>query len=160
MSDFMKGRYGVDELTTTLGLLGMLLALIGSFSGWRPLSWVALAVVLLAIVRALSKNGAARRGENRKFMDFAAQVPGLNKLVAGMGGMGASQRSGSEAARPRASKSDFDRAKRTAKKMWSERKTSRFLKCPSCGQMLSIPKGKGRIRVTCPKCHAKMETKS
>ena len=58
------------------------------------------------------------------------------------------------------SKEDFERAKRTAKKMWKGRKTTAYLKCPNCGQMLSVPKGKGKIRVTCPKCHAKMETRS
>ena len=47
-----------------------------------------------------------------------------------------------------------------AKKMWKDRKTTAYLKCPNCGQMLSVPKGKGKIRVTCPKCHAKMETRS
>ena len=39
-------------------------------------------------------------------------------------------------------------------------KDHRYFKCPNCGQMLSVPKGKGKIRVTCPKCHAKMETRS
>ena len=39
-------------------------------------------------------------------------------------------------------------------------KEHRYFKCPNCGQMLSVPKGKGKIRVTCPKCHAKMETRS
>ena len=58
------------------------------------------------------------------------------------------------------SKEDLERAKRTAKKMWEGRKTTAYLKCPNCGQMLSVPKGKGKIRVTCPKCHAKMETRS
>ena len=58
------------------------------------------------------------------------------------------QRSTSRAAGT--SKEDFERAKRTAKKMWKGRKTTAYLKCPNCGQMLSVPKGKGKIRVTCP----------
>ena len=44
--------------------------------------------------------------------------------------------------------------------MWKERKTKAFLKCPNCGTMLSVPRGKGKIIVTCPKCRARMETKS
>jgi len=32
------------------------------------------------------------------------------------------------------------------------RKTHRFYKCPSCGNTLRVPKGKGRLQITCPKC--------
>lgn len=31
-------------------------------------------------------------------------------------------------------------------------KTHRFLKCPSCGNTLRVPKGKGKLQITCPKC--------
>ncbi|MCL2152470.1 MAG: hypothetical protein FWH57_05850 [Oscillospiraceae bacterium] len=32
------------------------------------------------------------------------------------------------------------------------RKTHRFLKCVGCGNNLRVPKGKGKIQITCPKC--------
>ena len=32
------------------------------------------------------------------------------------------------------------------------RKTHRFIKCPSCGNTLRVPKGKGKLQITCPKC--------
>ena len=32
------------------------------------------------------------------------------------------------------------------------RKTYKFLKCPSCGNTLRVPKGKGKLQITCPKC--------
>lgn len=32
-------------------------------------------------------------------------------------------------------------------------KTYRYYKCPKCGQELRVPKGKGRLIITCPKCH-------
>lgn len=159
MNNFMNGRYGADELTTTLGLLGMILALIGSLANVRWISLIALIVIVVALVRALSKNLAARRKENDAFVAWAAKVPGLNKLVAGMGG---SMPQGSYATTGRSSsaKADLERTKRTASKMWANRKTTKYFKCKNCGQILSVPKGKGKIRVTCPKCGTKVEMKS
>ena len=38
--------------------------------------------------------------------------------------------------------------------------THRFFKCPGCGQTVRVPKGKGKIRITCPKCGKVFEKKS
>lgn len=41
-----------------------------------------------------------------------------------------------------------------------DRKKYRFFKCPSCKNRLRVPKGKGKIRVTCPKCGERFEKKT
>lgn len=43
---------------------------------------------------------------------------------------------------------------------WDQRKTTKFLKCPQCGQSLSVPKGKGALRVTCPRCRNRFDVRS
>ena len=35
-----------------------------------------------------------------------------------------------------------------------------YFKCPSCGQQLRVPRGKGKITVTCRSCGASFEEKS
>ena len=39
-------------------------------------------------------------------------------------------------------------------------KEHRYFKCPNCGQQLRVPKGKGKITVTCRSCGASFEEKS
>ena len=139
MNDFMKDRYGVDELTCVLGGAGM----------------------LLALARAFSKMITVRCNENPAFRSFSERVPVLGNLVARLGSVTPAGRNASGGPAASAGPSiEYERAKRTAQKMWKERKTSRVLKCPNCGQILSVPTGKGKLRVTCPRCRAKMETKS
>ena len=41
-----------------------------------------------------------------------------------------------------------------------QRRQYKIFKCPSCGVKLRVPRGKGRIKVTCRQCGASFEEKS
>lgn len=46
------------------------------------------------------------------------------------------------------------------KKIRQEKKVYRFFKCPDCRQKVRVPKGHGKIIITCPKCRAEFAKKS
>lgn len=34
-------------------------------------------------------------------------------------------------------------------------RNNRYFKCPKCRQVVRVPRGKGKIAITCPRCHEK-----
>lgn len=50
----------------------------------------------------------------------------------------------------------FEKAKRRV----VQSKDYHIYKCPSCGQKIRIPRGKGKICITCPKCRNEFEKRS
>ncbi len=41
-----------------------------------------------------------------------------------------------------------------------ERRTHKFFKCPGCRNTLRVPKGKGKVNITCPKCGERFQKKT
>jgi len=49
----------------------------------------------------------------------------------------------------------------TIKKSYMEQKNQyRFFKCPNCKQQVRVPKGRGKIAISCPKCREEFIRKS
>lgn len=46
------------------------------------------------------------------------------------------------------------------KKEWEQRKIYRFYRCPMCKQKVRVPKGRGKICITCPKCREEFVRRS
>lgn len=46
------------------------------------------------------------------------------------------------------------------KAKWKHRKTHKFYRCPKCKTWLRVPRGKGKITITCVKCATKIDKKT
>ena len=49
---------------------------------------------------------------------------------------------------------------RSLKDRWQQRKDYKFFRCPSCHALLRVPKGKGKLLLTCRKCGNRFERKT
>lgn len=139
--NFLKGRYGLDLLSLFLLILGMILNI---FDYTRIF---AVALMFIVIFRLLSKNFYNRRAESDKFNFY------LDKLLKKFG-----------YSLPYYLKEFTPRnmyTLHTKVKAWSdEKKLYKIKKCPKCKQKLRLPRGKGKIVVTCKKCSHKFDLKT
>ncbi len=150
---FQQQRRGLDELNRAmlitalvLSLLGMLFAPLGS---WLRYLFTGLSAVLLVlmVVRMTSKNTTKRYQENLQYLRVATQIGDWFKRTFRRSGTGA--------------KTATKRARRAGKNpTWSELRQYKYFICPQCAKRLRVPRGKGRIRVTCTNCGNVFETKS
>lgn len=51
-------------------------------------------------------------------------------------------------------------AVKMTKTRWQQRKTHKFYRCPKCKTWLRVPKGRGKIEITCVKCATKFEKRT
>ncbi len=49
---------------------------------------------------------------------------------------------------------------RSLKDRWQQRKDYKFFRCPSCHALLRVPRGKGKLVLTCRKCGNRFERKT
>ena len=53
----------------------------------------------------------------------------------------------------------YDRYKTLIKRKLSDKENAYFL-CPTCKQTVRVPKGRGKITITCPKCRSQFNKRS
>jgi ribosomal protein L37AE/L43A len=150
---FQQQRRGLDELNRTMLIAALVLSIIGMIVsqsvGWlrMVLSLLSGALLVLIVIRMMSKNFNKRNQENMKYLTYETAVKDwFRRTFHAKGNAGAYQ---------------APRAKRAGKNpTWAELKQYKYLICPQCAQRLRVPRGKGRIRVTCTNCSNVFETRS
>ena len=67
---FMAGRYGSDQLNLALMVTYLILYLISVITRWAILYWIALVLVIISLLRCLSRRTEQRRAENLKYLQL------------------------------------------------------------------------------------------
>lgn len=137
---FMQGRYGMDSFGRFLLIVSLIVVLLSNFRFLHILYLPGILLLAYVYFRMMSKNIYKRQSENQKYLNIKAKFSGKRG-----GGTG------------------FFRSKTNAAGAgWNVNQASQgaagdnsqynFYRCRSCGQVIRVPKGKGTLRITCPKC--------
>lgn len=151
----MRPKLKLDELNKALlitaGVCYLLSFVLNRYAGASTLFRLlfAAAAVFLAI-RLFAGNPAARNNENMKFLSCVTAVKEFFRRPF---------QNGTSAQRPSSAKTANGLLDKW-KKQWREYRTYRYLICPQCSQRLRVPRGRGKIRVTCTRCRNQFNAKS
>ena len=129
---FMQGRYGVDQFAKfTMG------------------------VALVSIVLAIFVNTGSSAGSLLDMLGLVAIVYTYFRIFS----RNISKRS-QENQKYLSATAKLRQRLNKEKNMMKQRKDYHIYTCPSCGQKVRIPRGKGKIEISCPKCHSKFVKRS
>ncbi len=130
-SRFMSGRYGADELSKALNIGVLVCLVISIFSGWIPLLSIFYWIGLILMVYTFFR--MLSRNVSKRYEENQKFLNARYQRTV---------------------------KREAAKKRWAQRDMYRFYKCPSCKQRVRVPKGRGKICITCPKCRTEFVRKS
>jgi predicted RNA-binding Zn-ribbon protein involved in translation (DUF1610 family) len=140
MESAMIGRNGTDKLGAISLVISIVLLVIYNFLPSLILMILVWAFLIYSVFRTWSKNVQARRAEQAKFDELWDKV-----FHRGGSSSGAGRSSHRQAG------SGTTRTTRPSRN--SKASTNKVIfSCDNCGQSLSVPKGRGTLKVTCPKC--------
>lgn len=155
MRDFYNhlfaGRRGPDAVCGVLFAVGLVLSAAAWFTQNQLLGWLVYVPWAVAVVRMFSTRLEKRYQENRRFLEW------WNRLKATVTGWFSGGRQGKNWADDGRSHV-YQGAARSAGAGDAAADTAyhHFL-CPCCSQKLRVPRGRGKVEVTCPKCKTMFE---
>lgn len=152
LQTFMMGRNGTDKLALVCLIVAVVVGLINSFVPNLFFTLITWLLLIYSLFRCFSTNVAARQAENEKFENL------FSRGKRSSDGSGAGSRNGSRRTSSAYSASSAQQ-KSTSCAGRSVTDTLTF-QCEQCGQKLSVPKGKGTLKITCPKCHHQQKVHS
>lgn len=128
---FMIGRHGADELSKAMSIWVMVCLVVSMFSGMLPVLSIFYWVGLILMIYSLFRMFS--RNSAKRYAENQKYLNVRYKAAV---------------------------KKDAAKKRWEQRGIYRFYKCPGCKQRVRVPKGRGKICITCPKCRTEFIRKS
>ncbi|MGN0784967.1 MAG: hypothetical protein ACI4MR_04800 [Candidatus Aphodomorpha sp.] len=123
LAKVMVGRYGVDQLTNAMLVLSMVLLVVALFFGNSIVNTILWALAVLLLVAGYYRIFSKKTSQ--RYQENQKYLRLRNRITGRF---------------------------RSMKERLKQRKTHRFFKCPQCGVTVRVPKGKGKIKITCPKC--------
>lgn len=151
---FQRQQRYLDDLNRAMLIAALVLTIVGIFFfkyGTWPryvFSGAATVLLVLLVLRLFSRDQSRRYRENMKFQAAVNDVSAWFRRTFRKSASG----------EPRVKTHRAQKAKRNP--TWSEIRQYKYLICPQCTQRLRVPRGKGRIRVTCTRCGNVFEAKS
>lgn len=128
---FMQGRYGVDHFSHFLVVVALILMVLQLFIRSSAAYLILNTLVVVIIVYAYFR--IFSRNHYKRYAENEKYLQVHNRVKVFLA---------------------------TKKSHLLQRKTHRIFKCPGCGQSIRVPKGKGKIAITCPKCRTEFIKRS
>ncbi len=127
---FLSGRNGPDSLSIAISLFACVLLILSMFAGGIVSS-------VLWLLALLSLIGSYYRILSKNIARRSRENDRFLQLIHPI--------------------TDFQSRRRARRR---QKNLYRFFKCPQCGTVLRVPKGKGHIRITCKNCQCIFEENS
>ena len=134
---FMVGRYWADELNRFLTICGWVLLLAGF------------------VLSSIQKNATQILGSLMVTLSWALLIWSIFRTLSKN-----TQKRASENYQYFVYKNKVVSWWKQRKTRWQDRKVHRYFRCPQCRATVRVPKGKGKIRITCPHCKNQFVKKS
>lgn len=134
IQNIMQQANPIDQLSRFLLKAGGIIGVIGILLRHNPILWLGFGLIIWMYVRTFSKDRNKYYKQNQQFLAQKSRITGF-----------------------------FNRNKQKVekkKKRAQQNKTHRFYNCPECKQQVRIPKGRGKVAITCPSCGTKFVKKS